>query len=154
MDHSGARLQIREWTPVLAMSALRARQAQRGDVAGVGLVLFREATTSWRWGSTARTWVPRWSDGWVDRGRIVCPWHGSRFARGSGKVLRGPATAPLPCYQARILEGMIELRGGTPGAAGVATGVVRPRSASSAGLVGVLKQQMPCQVGRIGVAKT
>jgi len=31
---------------------------------------------------------------------------------------------------------------------------VRPRSASSAGLVGVLKQQMPCQVGRIGVAKT
>jgi len=32
--------------------------------------------------------------------------------------------------------------------------VVRPRSASSAGLVGVLKQQMPCQVGRIGVAKT
>jgi len=32
--------------------------------------------------------------------------------------------------------------------------VIRPRSASSAGLVGVLKQQMPCQVGRIGVAKT
>ncbi len=32
--------------------------------------------------------------------------------------------------------------------------IVRPRSASSAGLVGVLKQQMPCQVGRIGVAKT
>ncbi len=31
---------------------------------------------------------------------------------------------------------------------------VSPRSASSAWLVGVLKQQMPCQVGRIGVAKT
>ena len=31
---------------------------------------------------------------------------------------------------------------------------VRPRSVSSAGVVGVLNEQMPCQVRRIGVAKT
>ncbi len=31
---------------------------------------------------------------------------------------------------------------------------LRPRSASSAGAVGVLNEQMPRQVGRIGVAKT
>jgi len=31
---------------------------------------------------------------------------------------------------------------------------IRPRSVSSAGVPGVLKQQMPCQVGRIGVTKT
>ncbi len=40
------------------------------------------------------------------------------------------------------------------GAALVGLALFLPRSASSAGLVGVLKQQMPCQVGRIGVAKT
>jgi nitrite reductase/ring-hydroxylating ferredoxin subunit len=51
------------------------------------------------------------TDGWVDRGRIVCPWHGSRFDVESGEVLRGPAAAPLPCYQTRISDGTIELRG-------------------------------------------
>lgn len=52
------------------------------------------------------------ADGWVDRGRIVCPWHGSRFALDSGEVLRGPSAAPLPCYQARLANGMIEVREG------------------------------------------
>jgi Rieske [2Fe-2S] domain len=47
---------------------------------------------------------------WVDRGRIVCPWHGSWFAAGSGEVLRGPSAAPLPCYQARLVDGMVEVR--------------------------------------------
>jgi nitrite reductase/ring-hydroxylating ferredoxin subunit len=51
------------------------------------------------------------SDGWIDRGRIVCPWHGSRFACGSGDVLRGPATAALPKYPVRIRDGLVEVRG-------------------------------------------
>jgi nitrite reductase/ring-hydroxylating ferredoxin subunit len=54
------------------------------------------------------------ADGWVDRGRIVCPWHGSRFKIETGEVSRGPAAAPLPCYQARINDGTIELRGHDP----------------------------------------
>ena len=53
------------------------------------------------------------ADGWVDRGRIVCPWHGSRFDVGSGEVLRGPAAASLPHYEARVRDGMIEVRGGS-----------------------------------------
>jgi hypothetical protein len=52
------------------------------------------------------------SDGWIDRGRIVCPWHGSRCAADSGQVLRGPAIAPLPCHVTRVRNGVIELRSG------------------------------------------
>jgi len=52
------------------------------------------------------------ADGWVDRGRLVCPWHGSWFATESGDVVRGPAAAPLPRYQARVVDGMIEVRSG------------------------------------------
>jgi nitrite reductase/ring-hydroxylating ferredoxin subunit len=51
------------------------------------------------------------TDGWVDRGRLVCPWHGSWFDVCSGEVLRGPSAAALPRYQTRINDGMIELRG-------------------------------------------
>lgn len=51
------------------------------------------------------------NDGWIDRDRIVCPWHGSRFACESGEVLRGPATAALPSYPVRIRDGLIEVRG-------------------------------------------
>jgi nitrite reductase/ring-hydroxylating ferredoxin subunit len=51
------------------------------------------------------------ADGWLDRGRIVCPWHGSWFAAESGRVLRGPSAAPLPCYEARLVNGMVEVRG-------------------------------------------
>ena len=46
------------------------------------------------------------ADGWVDRGRVVCPWHGSRFELESGEVQRGPPTSSLPCYEARLRDGM------------------------------------------------
>jgi len=51
------------------------------------------------------------SDGWIDRGRIVCPWHGSRFACPTGEVLRGPATAALPSYPTRVRDGFVEVCG-------------------------------------------
>jgi nitrite reductase/ring-hydroxylating ferredoxin subunit len=54
------------------------------------------------------------ADGWIDRGRVVCPWHGSSFEPGTGRVLRGPATAPLPCYPTRVRDGVIEVRGAAP----------------------------------------
>jgi nitrite reductase/ring-hydroxylating ferredoxin subunit len=63
------------------------------------------------------------SDGWVDRGHIVCPWHGSRFDVESGQVIRGPSAAPLPSYQTRISDGIIELRGDGQRASAVARGV-------------------------------
>ena len=40
----------------------------------------------------------------------TCPVHGSRFALDTGKVMRGPATAPVQAYDARVNEGIIEIR--------------------------------------------
>jgi Rieske Fe-S protein len=77
---------------------------------------------SWLSVNDARTWGPM-HDGWVDRGRIVCPWHGSHFACRSGEVLRGPATAPLPSYHTRIRDGVIEVHGCASASMGLGTGV-------------------------------
>ncbi len=125
VDRSGARLAIREWTPVLPATALKAGEPQRVEVAGIGLVLFRNGEDVVAVGERCPHLGAPMSDARIDRGRIVCPWHGSQFEPVSGQVAQGPATAPLPCYPTRLREGTIEVRDGATQAVGVATGVGR-----------------------------
>lgn len=110
VDRSGPRLSGEGWTPVLPESALDG-QPRRVEVAGVGVVLYRTDGRVVAVGERCPHLGAPMDDGWIDRGRIVCPWHGSRFACASGEVLRGPATAALPNYPARIRDGLIEVRG-------------------------------------------
>lgn len=110
VDRSGARLGGDRWMPVLAATALDG-QPQRVAVNGVGVVLYRDGGQVIAVGEHCPHLGAPMSDGWIDRGRIVCPWHGSRFACGSGEVLRGPATAALPHYPVRIRDGLLEVRG-------------------------------------------
>ena len=51
------------------------------------------------------------SEGRLEGRVVTCPWHGSRFDVATGRVLWGPATAPLPSYEVRAgAEGMLEVR--------------------------------------------
>jgi nitrite reductase/ring-hydroxylating ferredoxin subunit len=50
------------------------------------------------------------SEGRIEGGSVICPWHGSRFALATGRVLDGPATFPEPRFEARVREGQIEVR--------------------------------------------
>src|SRR5262245_8207743 len=50
------------------------------------------------------------SEGKLDGDTVVCPWHGSRFALGSGAVVDGPSVFPQPCLEARTRDGKIEVR--------------------------------------------
>ncbi|MGC2655409.1 MAG: Rieske 2Fe-2S domain-containing protein [Mycobacterium sp.] len=112
IDQSGERLHTPDWTPVLPVESLANGEPRRVEVDGVGVVLCRTGDGRVAaFGEFCPHLAAPMSDGWVDRGRIVCPWHGSRFDVESGQVIRGPSAAPLPRYQARISEGMIELRG-------------------------------------------
>lgn len=49
-------------------------------------------------------------EGDVVLGCIECPWHRSRFRLEDGEVEQGPATRPQPRYEARIVEGVVEVR--------------------------------------------
>jgi nitrite reductase/ring-hydroxylating ferredoxin subunit/uncharacterized membrane protein len=44
-------------------------------------------------------------------GAVTCPWHGSRFSLHDGALLRGPATTPLPMFECRVVEDVVEVRG-------------------------------------------
>lgn len=42
---------------------------------------------------------------------VTCPWHGSTFRFSDGAVVHGPATAPQPAFETRIVEGgMVQVR--------------------------------------------
>jgi len=49
------------------------------------------------------------SEGELKDGSVVCPWHGSEFDLRNGRVVNGPATHPLPCYDVRERDGSIEV---------------------------------------------
>ncbi|MFD8704840.1 Rieske 2Fe-2S domain-containing protein [Kitasatospora sp. NPDC059648] len=54
------------------------------------------------------------SEGSVVDGCLRCPWHGSEFRLRDGEVAGGPATAPQPVLETRVLSGHLEAR--LPGA--------------------------------------
>lgn len=110
VDRSGVRLRRSRWTPVLRIEELDG-QPRRVRVDGVGMVLYRSDSQVLAAGENCPHLGAPMDDGWIDRGRIVCPWHGSRFSCESGAVMRGPATADLPTYPARIRNGMVEVCG-------------------------------------------
>ncbi|MDG9724675.1 Rieske (2Fe-2S) protein [Streptomyces sp. DH41] len=68
------------------------------------------------------------SEGTVADGCVECPWHGSVFRLSDGWNVRGPATAPQPAFDTRVVEGRVEIRlcgegeteGPDPGRAAVA----------------------------------
>jgi nitrite reductase/ring-hydroxylating ferredoxin subunit/uncharacterized membrane protein len=43
------------------------------------------------------------------QGCVVCPWHGSTFRLSDGGVVHGPATAPMPHFLTRIVNGQVEV---------------------------------------------
>ena len=51
------------------------------------------------------------SEGKLENGSVICPWHASRFDLRDGHIIHGPSTHPQPCFETRIRNGQIEVRG-------------------------------------------
>lgn len=49
-------------------------------------------------------------EGRIEGGCIVCPWHDSAFRLEDGEIERGPAALPQPRYEARVRDGVVEVR--------------------------------------------
>ncbi|MFF9061060.1 Rieske 2Fe-2S domain-containing protein [Streptomyces sp. NPDC014882] len=50
------------------------------------------------------------SEGTVSEGCVRCPWHGSVFRLSDGWNVHGPATAPQPAFETRVVDGHVEIR--------------------------------------------
>jgi nitrite reductase/ring-hydroxylating ferredoxin subunit len=107
-----------DWTPAVPDADLPIEKAIRATVEGTELFLFRAADRIYAMNDRC-THV----GGPLHRGRVnaraaqptvICPLHGSTFWLSDGRVIRGPATLPQTVYDARVNEGMVEVRSKQP----------------------------------------
>ncbi len=100
----------KEWTAVLDAGELQEatpRVVQAGDT---DVLLYREGTRiNALWATCTHEGGPL-AEGHFADGCVQCPWHGSTFRLADGAVVRGPAAASQPVYEARVTDGKVEVR--------------------------------------------
>jgi len=100
----------KEYVPVLEEAGLAEGTPRKVDAAGVPVLLVRRAGRIFAIGETCSHLGGPLAEGELTEGSVICPWHASRFALEDGRVIDGPATFPVPCFETRVRDGQIELR--------------------------------------------
>lgn len=111
VDHAPEQQPPSDFVPVLAERELAEgtmKQAKAGDVS---IMLARRGGRIYALAESCAHLGGPLSEGTLEGGSVVCPWHGSRFALQDGHVLNGPSTYAQPCYETRVRDGLIEVRG-------------------------------------------
>jgi nitrite reductase/ring-hydroxylating ferredoxin subunit/uncharacterized membrane protein len=110
VNHAADQTGPDEFTAAMPDAELKEGTPQLAEVDGMRVVLVRADGGIHAFAETCSHLGGPLSEGRLEEGGIVCPWHGSRFALEDGRVLDGPASFPAPCFDARIREGQIEVR--------------------------------------------
>jgi nitrite reductase/ring-hydroxylating ferredoxin subunit len=85
-------------------------ELKRVDANGYPVLLIRRSGNIHAIGARCSHAGAPLEEGKLEGDALTCPWHRSRFNIENGKVLDGPATYPLPCFEARVQGGQIEIR--------------------------------------------
>lgn len=111
VNHGQTRLPAHNFTPIIAAGDLRDGQLTRVDVDGVRILLLRRGEHVFAINEVCTHLGGPLAEGDLQSDNtVICPWHGSRFQMETGIVVDGPAAYPQSCYEARILNGQIEIR--------------------------------------------
>ncbi|MFB4420877.1 Rieske 2Fe-2S domain-containing protein [Streptomyces sp. QL37] len=99
------------WHDVGDMSDFEVGRPARRHVDGVPVVVVRESGDEIRAlaDSCSHMGGPL-SEGTVSDGCVRCPWHGSVFRLTDGWNVGGPATAPQPAFETRVVDARVEVR--------------------------------------------
>jgi len=99
-----------EWTDALAESDLVDGRPVNAMVGIVPVLIVRRAGHVFALGDRCTHRGGPLHEGDVVGDCIQCPWHSSRFNLSDGRVVQGPATRPQPRFQARIVDGRVQVR--------------------------------------------
>ena len=113
VNHTAFEYPVEDWTPVLADDALAEGEARLVNAAGNDVMLYRSNGTLCALADHCMHAGGPLHEGSIEGGRVTCPWHASMFNLADGSLVRGPATAPQPSYEARVQDGKIEVRSRT-----------------------------------------
>ncbi len=110
VDHAYGQEVPEQFTPVLHERELKEGQPMRVRVGETPVVLVRQGSHIRALADTCAHLGGPLSEGTVEDGTIVCPWHGSRYSLADGGIVDGPTTHPQPWYECRIRGGQVEVR--------------------------------------------
>lgn len=105
---------MEDWTPITRDEDLPLDKAVRVEVGDLHVFLYRTSERIFALDNRCSH-----QGGPLHRGRVkadgpqpsvMCPIHGSTFWLTTGRVIRGPASRAQTVYEARINDGMIEIR--------------------------------------------
>ena len=100
----------KDWTAVLDAGELREATPRVVRAGDTDVLLYREGNRiNALWATCTHEGGPL-AEGHFADGCVRCPWHGSTFRLVDGKVVRGPAAASQPVYEARVTDGKVEVR--------------------------------------------
>jgi 3-phenylpropionate/trans-cinnamate dioxygenase ferredoxin subunit len=95
--------------PVMSLADIPQGSMRAATVAGREIVICHTRDGVFALDNICTHAHARMCEGRLRATRIVCPLHGASFDIRDGKVLGPPATAPLPTFPLRIVEGTIEV---------------------------------------------
>lgn len=110
VDHSEQEAGSDRFVAVLAEADLAEDAPQQVQCDGATVVLIRHEDQITAVGQWCSHLAGPMSQGWVYRGQLVCPWHGSRFSLETGCPTTGPAVTPLARFETQVVDGLIEVR--------------------------------------------
>ena len=110
VDHSSGRELPEKFTPLLPDEDLPEGKLKRVLYKETPLLLVRRGDRVYALAETCAHLGGPLSEGKLEGGTVVCPWHASRFTLESGEVVDGPSAFPQPCLKTRIRNGQIEVR--------------------------------------------
>jgi nitrite reductase/ring-hydroxylating ferredoxin subunit/uncharacterized membrane protein len=112
----------RDWVALELDTDPQAGRAVRGVADGLPYAVVAASTSAGAPGTVPHVMESRCShrggplhEGAVVDGCVECPWHGARFDVATGKVRRGPASAPQPVYEVADVGGELRIRRDEPG---------------------------------------
>ena len=110
VNHLAFEWRVDDWTPVCAPDELADGEAKLVQAGGNDVLLYRNGAEVCALADKCMHAGGPLHEGTIEKGRVTCPWHASRFNLADGSLVQGPATAPQPSYDTRVSDGMIEVK--------------------------------------------
>src|ERR671917_2311059 len=107
VNHAAFEKPPTKWTDVAAVRGLVDGKPRRVEVDGTPVLLLRQGDRIRAIGATCPHLGGPLDEGTIEGDTVTCPWHGSVFCVGDGKLLHGPATFPQPAFEVRLQSGQI-----------------------------------------------
>ena len=105
---------MKNWSDVSSLEAIRPGRGAKVQIDGTSLLLIRSGDHVFAIGNQCTH-----QGAGLDRGvvkiagsvrTVTCPAHGSVFSLDDGKVMRPPASKPVPVYDVKVEDGRVFVR--------------------------------------------